>query len=169
VSDWPAAPPADAQADEKGEAVKGVVAAVRAWKASKGLSLNSEIARIEIVGQEASRLISGSEEDIKATLKLGMIEIMENVATKESVSRVKPVHAKLGPTFKKQAKEIAERLGALSGSDVRLSEKGIELTMADGSTVTLSPEFYQVERKVSSDRGELEQIRVGELSVLVYQ
>ncbi len=139
----------------------------------RALSLNAEIARIEIVGQEATRLMAGSEEDIKATLKAAELEILEKTSTlKETVSRVKPVHAKLGPAFKKDAKEIAERLAGAASADPSWPAwtRGSSSTMGDGRTIELSPEFYEVERNLSIGAGRARvRSAVAGLSVLVYQ
>ncbi len=169
VSPWPEAPVTDEASERKGEAARDVVAAVRAWKAAKGLSLNAPIARVEIVGAEATRLVDGSEEDMKATLKAGELEVLERVDLKESVSRVKPIHSKLGPAFKKDAKAISERLAALSPEQLADLGKGVTMTLADGRTIELGPEFYEVEKSISSERGELESVSVAGLAVLMYK
>jgi valyl-tRNA synthetase len=169
VSEWPEAPAADEDAERRGEAVRDIVAGVRAWKAAKGLSLNAPIAGIEVVGAKAGELISGSEEDIKATLKAERLEVLEKVALKESVSQVKPVHSKLGPAFKKDAKAISAKLASLSQEQLADVDKGIKVGLDGGRTVELSAEFYEVQRSISSDRGELESLSVAGLAVLLYR
>ena len=169
VSAWPEAPAADADAERKGEAVKELVAGVRAWKAANGMSLNSPFARIEAVGAEAVRLMAGSEEDIKATLKVTELALLDKVDLKETVSRVKPVHSKLGPAFKKDVRAIVERLAGLPLETLSDLDKGIAIDLGDGRTIELKPEFYEVERKMSSERGELESVTVSGLTVLVYR
>lgn len=169
VSPWPEAPSTDEAAERKGESVKDLVAAVRAWKAAKGISLNAPVARIEVVGAEAAVLMAGSEDDIRATLKAGALEVMEKVDLKESVSRVKPVHAKLGPAFKKDAKPISEKLATLSPEQLAGLDKGVSISLDDGRTIELKPEFYEVEKSISSERGELESVTAAGLAVLLYQ
>ena len=109
------------------------------------------------------------EEDIKATVRAAEFGFMDKVDMKETVSRVKPVHSKLGPAFKRDAKAIAEKLSGLPVETLTDLEKGIALDMGDGRTVELKPEFYEVERRMSSDRGELESVAVGGLTVLMYK
>jgi valyl-tRNA synthetase len=167
VSGWPAAPERDEQAEKRGESIKEIVASVRAWKSSKGMSLNSEIARVEIVGPEADRLVSGSEDDIKQTLKSRELETRKVIALKESIARIKPIHSKLGPTFRKDAKEIAEKLSSASGTDIGPS--GMEMKLADGRTISIAQEYFEVEKKITSDKGALEHLSAGGLSILVYQ
>jgi len=168
VSGWPDAPPVDAEAERSGEAVKELVAAVRAWKAAKGMSLNSAVARLEVVGAGAVRMMAGSEDDIKATLKAAELALLDMVDLKETVSRVKPVHSKLGPAFKSDAKAISEKLAVLSPEQLAGVDKGVTVVLGDGRTVELKPEFYDVERHLSSERGALESVAVAGLTVLVY-
>jgi valyl-tRNA synthetase len=169
VSSWPEAPPRDDLSERKGEAARDIVAGVRAWKSSAGMSLNAELRRIEVVGDMASELLSESSRDIQATLKLQELDLRSEVALDEQVLGVKPVHAKLGPAYKKDAKEIAEKMLAIGGEDLTRSADGIEITLAGGRTISLSPEFYRIEKRLMSERGELEQISVSDFSVLIYR
>lgn len=129
--------------------------------------MNSEISRVEIVGPDADLLVAGSESDIKETLKSRELETRKAISLKESIARIKPVHSKLGPTFRKDAKEIAEKLSSASGTDIGPS--GIEMNMADGRAIVVAPEFYEIEKKMTSDKGALEHISAGGLSILIYQ
>ena len=169
ASPWPEVPASDEASERKGEVVRDIVAAVRAWKASKGLSLNAPIASIEVVGVESSRLVGGSEEDIKATLKAERLDVLERVSLKESVVKVKPVHSKLGPAFRKDAKAISEMLASIPPEQLANVETGITVHLLGGRSVDLGPEFYEVEKRMSSDRGELESVSVAGLAVLMYR
>jgi valyl-tRNA synthetase len=131
VSAWPTAPEADEAAERKGDAVKEVTAAVRAWKASKGLSLNAGIKRIEVVGADASALLGGSEQDVAATVKAKEVAVLATVDLKETITGLKPVHAKIGPVFKRDVKEIVEFLTSYApGSSV--PAEGIDVRLKDG-------------------------------------
>lgn len=169
VSGWPVAPERDEASERKGEAVRDIVAAVRAWKSSAGMSLNSELRRIEIVGPGTSELLSDSREDIQATLKAHELDLRPEVALKEQIVGVRPVHSKLGPSFKKDAKEIAERLLSMDGESMARAEEALELELSGGRRVSLSPEHYEVQKRLVSERGELEQLSVSGFSVLVYR
>jgi len=114
-------------------------------------------------------MMAGSEEDIKATLKAAELALLDMVDLKETVSRVKPVHSKLGPAFKSDAKAISEKLAVLSPEQLAGVDKGVTVVLGDGRTVELKPEFYDVERHLSSERGALESVAVAGLTVLVYQ
>ncbi|UCE91395.1 MAG: valine--tRNA ligase [Methanobacteriota archaeon] len=168
ISAWPDAPLRDKESERRGENVKSVVAAIRSWKSAKGLSLNSEIPRLEIVGATADDLMAGSEEDVRAAVKAAELEVKASVSLEEKVVRVRPVHNQLGPEFKKDAKEIAELLASLDPQALEVEGGVIALDLSDGRTVELGEEFYALEKRLASERGDLEQVAVGTLSVLVY-
>jgi valyl-tRNA synthetase len=169
VSEWPEAPAKDEEADTRGEAVKEVVSAVRSWKSARGISLNAEISRIEIVGPDSERLMGGSESDVKETLKAKELELRPEVALKETVSRLKPVHSKVGPAFRKDAKEIAEAIASAVRPNASVLTQGFEVSMKDGRKLIVGPEYFEAEKSVTSERGELEHFSVSGLSVLVYK
>jgi len=169
VSEWPIPPDKDEESESRGEFVKEVVSSIRSWKASSGLSLNAEIARVEIVGQGARALTVGSEEDIRSTVKAGELVVLEKVDLVESVAKVKPLHSKLGPSFKKDAKEISAYLLSLSAGDVKPSAETISIPMKDGREIALTRDYFEIEKAIASDRGELEHLAVAGVSVLVYR
>jgi len=169
VSGWPDAPPVDKEGERQGGAIKEIVAAVRAWKSSKGMSLNADIGAVEIVGPMAKDLTSGSELDMGQTLKAKSVVALDSVKLREVVERVKPVHAKLGPAFKKDAKEIAEKLQSLKDPDLTAISESITVALADGREIRLSPEHFVVEKKILSEKGELDHISAAGLSVLIYR
>jgi valyl-tRNA synthetase len=169
VSGWPEPPAKDESNEVVGSAVKDIVAGIRSWKSANGLSLNSEITRVEIVGQGARELLAGSEDDIRETVKARELEAMESVTLKESVTRIRPVFSKLGPAFKSDAKEISEKLQKLTIREPLSSGVGIDIPMEDGRSLTVPPDHFEVEKTISSDRGELEHISAGKFSVLVYR
>jgi valyl-tRNA synthetase len=169
VSQWPEAPETDEEADRNGDRVKAIAAAIRSWKSSKGISLNSGISRVEIVGESASEVMAGSEEDVRATVKASELEVRAEVSLKETIAKLRPIHSRLGPAFKSDAKEIAGLLASADPSQVEIRDGVIELVLADGRKVELMPEHYSVEKRLESEKGELEHISVDGISVLVYR
>ena len=168
VSEWPEAPEADEAAERNGDRIKAIVAGIRSWKSSKGISLNSEISRVEIVGESASEVMAGSEEDVRATVKANALEVRAEVPLKETIVKFRPVHSRLGPAFRSDAKEISSLLASADPSEVEIRDGVIELGLADGRRVELQPEHYTLEKRLESDKGELEHISVDGMSVLVY-
>lgn len=169
VSEWPTPPEKDEESESMGEFVKEVVSSIRSWKASCGLSLNAEISRVEVVGHGAKALTAGSEEDMRSTVKARELVVLEKVDLVESVARVKPLHSKLGPSFKKDAKEISAYLVSLSANDVKPSAETISVPMKDGREIALTRDYFEIEKAIASDRGELEHLAVAGVSVLVYR
>ena len=169
VADWPEAPARNEAAEEAGLAVKDIVASIRSWKSANGMSLNSEVRRVEVVGEGVKDVLSGSEDDIRETIKAKELETREHVALKESVARVKPVYSKLGPRFKKDSKEISERLQSLKSYETIRPGISIEIKMADGRLLSIDPEFFELEKRMSSEKGELEHVQSGKFSVLLYR
>jgi valyl-tRNA synthetase len=169
VSEWPEMPQRDEEAERKGEAVKSVVAAIRAWKSSQGISLNEEVARIELVGASARNTFEGSEDDIQNTLKAKELAVMDSVQLREIVTGVKPLYSKLGPSFKADSKEIAQKLREVTGESLQGAWEGISVLMSDGRSIDVSPDYYELRKKIASEKGELEQVTVQDFSVLIYR
>ena len=169
ISAWPEPLELDEEAEHMGDSVRNIVAAARSWKSSNGLSLNAEIQRIEIVGQTAAELMSGSEEDIRATVKAKELQVLASVDFKETVKSIRPVYSRLGPEFKADAKEIAERLTSIDPSSLDIEDGAIRLTLNNSREVELTSEFYKLDKHLISDKGELEHISVDGFSVLMYR
>jgi len=169
VSAWPEAIERDEEAEAKGEAVKEIVAGIRSWKSAHGLSLNAEISRVEIVGPKSTEVLVGSEDDIQQTVRARDFELLDKVALIDSVARIKPIYAKLGPAFKRDSTQISERLQELQFDKVPAGDENLSITLDDGRELSIGHEFFEVEKKISSERGELEHISAGPFSVLVYK
>ena len=169
VSGWPEHIERDSDVESKGEAVKEIVAGIRSWKSANGLSLNAEISRVEIVGHKSAEAVEGSETDIQRTVKARDFEVRDRVSLVESVTKVKPVYSKLGPAFKKDLKQISEKLLALQLVKVPESGEELRIVLDDGRSISIGSEYYEIEKKISSERGELDHISAGTFSVLVYK
>ena len=169
VSEWPEAIERDESVEMQGEAVKEIVAGIRSWKSANGMSLNAEISRIEIVGPKSIETLADSEADIQQTVKAKVFEVLDRVALIESVARIKPVFSKLGPSFKKDSKQISEKLQALKLDSVPKEEDSLQIVMDDGRELSIGHEFFEIEKKISSERGELEHLLAGSFSVLIYR
>ena len=148
ITSWPEPVIDDDEAEALGERLTEVVSAVRSWKAEKKLPLNSDIAVIDIIGEEASAF-EPARQDIVDTLKVKELGIMTSADLTEKVVAIKPVHAKLGPVFKAKAKSI---VAALAKADVETASKELESGCmkldVDGETVELGPEFVSLEKEL---------------------
>ena len=113
--------------------------------------------------------MEGSEEDIRATIKAKELEVRPNVELTETIERVRPVHSRLGPEYKTDAKEISQMLASADPQALDIEEGVIALILSDGRRVELGPGFFTLEKRLSSDKGELEHLSADGLSVLLYR
>ena len=88
----------------------------------------------------------------------------------EEITAVKPVHAKLGPAYKGQAKAIVAAVAAMDVKDAasRLASGAIEVE-ADGETITVPAEFFQTEKALMLEGKSVETIQIGDVLVLIEQ
>jgi valyl-tRNA synthetase len=163
-SKWPEPLFYYADAERKGELIKEVVAAVRTWKSERKLPLNTELEMLELVGAEAS-LLRGSERDIAATLKAKSIVLEESAHLEEIVSAIRPVKAKIGPTFKSRGKEVIDALGALGVNDASgaLQADGVHIL----GDVVVPLDHVEIVRQLRLAGREVETLQVGHVLVVI--
>jgi len=157
----------DPEADKIGEQVKDIVAAVRDWKSEKGLPLNSPIKRLEIVGAVGAH--SGAE-IIRDALSVEELVFSDTTDLHEEPVALKPVYAKIGPTFRQRAKEVIEFLKKADPKEAaeRLqSGEGLSMTLSDGSEAVLAPEFVEIERAFVAHGQAVETVKVGEAVAII--
>ncbi|MCK5548248.1 MAG: class I tRNA ligase family protein, partial [Thermoplasmata archaeon] len=170
IAPWPSDVLRDEEAEEKGEAVKDAIAAVRTWKASKGLKLSSEISFVEIVGDIDK--LAGSEADILGTTKAKELKLVEEEDIKEEVEEIRPNYALIGTEFRDKAKEILETLknipeAEMTGFAVELEKGGVKLELKNGETVNLTKDMVDVKVGYAHEDKELEIIKAKDLVILV--
>jgi valyl-tRNA synthetase len=110
-----------------------------------------------------------SEDDIGATLKAKVLELRADVELRAEVVRAKPVHAKLGPAYKRDAKEISSRLAELKEGEFDIREDGLHIVLPDGRPIVLGSDYVQLEKRLSTERGGVDQLSVAGFSVLLYR
>jgi valyl-tRNA synthetase len=99
VSKWPFSSVWDDTAERKGMLARDVIAAVRNWKSEGKMPLNEEISLLEVIGPSAF-LLEGCESEVKETLKAKELVISAKGEIEEKVVSLKPLPAKIGPTFR---------------------------------------------------------------------
>jgi valyl-tRNA synthetase len=166
VSAWPEPVLFSDENEARGELVKDVVSAIRSWKAEKKLPLNKEMELIELIGPSALSL-QGYETDILETSRSKELKIVAEAALEEKVVAVKPVKSKVGPTFKAKGKEVLQLLESIDPQQAAAAlEKGsLELTLADGSTVSLDPSFVEVQKKLTIEGKAVETLQVRDVLI----
>ena len=164
---WPEPMFKDDDAEAAGEVLKNVLAEIRAWKGEKKIPLNAELDLLELVGSEAKAL-ECAKADIMETTKARKVEIAPEAELTEEVVGIKPMHSKLGPAFKAQAKGIVSAIAAMDPKEAaaRLSEGPLELDV-DGEKVSVGPEYFEVEKRLMLDGKAVDTIQVGGILILI--
>ena len=153
----------------EGEKLAEVIAQIRAWKGEKKIPLNQELSMIEFVGKDL-KFLESSVQDLKDTTKAKEVKVEAEAKLTEEVIGVKPVHAKLGPAYKGQAKAIVSAVAAMDVKDAasRLASGALEIE-ADGETLTVPAEFFQLEKALMLEGKSVETIQIGDVLVLIEQ
>ena len=152
-----------------GDTAAEFIAQVRAWKAERKINLAAEISRLEIIGGD-SAMYRMSAEDIQQGVNAREFEIAEKADLVEKVAEVKPVYGKLGPVFKDKAKSIVAALKAASPEDIASQIAGGKVVLqADGESVELGPEFFEVRKILSLDGREVSTVQCGDALLVIEQ
>jgi valyl-tRNA synthetase len=162
LSSWPEPMFVDEPAIETGKALAATVAAVRAWKSEKKMPLNAELSRVELIGADAA-ILESVRRDVMDTLKIKDLVIAATADITEEAVGVKPVHSKLGPAFKAQAKGIAAALAAASPKDVaaKIAASGAVEFDIDGEKVSVGKEFVEIEKRLMLDGKAVDTLQIG--------
>jgi valyl-tRNA synthetase len=165
---WPEPVFVDENEEERGELAKEVIGTLRSWKAESGISLNSEIELVELMGEGAERLI-GYERDIMGTIRARDLKIAREIDLEEKTVALRPVLSKIGPKFKARAKEIVAKLEALDPVSAALSlESGpIEVNLSDGPTIQITKDLVTLEKRLTLHGKEVKTFQVMDVLVAV--
>lgn len=162
ITEWPEPIFVDEGALKIGSSITNITSAIRAWKSERKMPLNAELSKVEIIGSDAAFLEKGGQ-DIIETSKIKELVFSKEADLTEEVTGVKPVHSKLGPAFKGQAKAIVSALSAISPKEImsKMTEKGIELNV-DGESILLGTEFFEMEKRLMLGGKAVDTIQLGE-------
>ena len=169
LTSWPEPIFVDEDAERAGEVLSQVLAEIRAWKSEKKIPLNAELEMIEFVGADAA-LLETAKDDIMETTKAKVVSIAPQAELTEQVVGVKPVHAKLGPAFKAQAKAIVSAVAAMDPAEAasKLADGAIEIDI-DGENVSVGAEFFDLDKRLMLGGRAVETIQVGNVLVVIEQ
>ena len=166
LSEWPEPILSDKAAEDTGEVLKDVVAAIRSWKSSKKMPLNAEMPLLEFVGPKAS-MLKDAIDDISETTKAVEISIVESAEFSEEVVGVKPVHSKLGPAFKAAAKDIVAYISKMDPDDIAEQLKTGNVKIEADQTYELGPEYFDIETRLTLGGKAVETLQVGGILVVL--
>ena len=166
VSAWPEAVLNDKDAEAAGDVLKDVIAAIRTWKSDKKMPLNAELNLVELIGD--AMMLDGARDDIIETVKAKKLEIVRKADITEDVVSIKPVHSKLGPTYKGLAKGIINEVQKMEPAKVAsaLDSGGLKLTV-DGEKIVLTKEFLEPEKRLLLNGKQIETIQVRGILVAI--
>ncbi|MCL1811246.1 MAG: valine--tRNA ligase [Methanomassiliicoccaceae archaeon] len=167
ITEWPSPIFIDEDAVRIGGTITDITSAIRAWKSERKMPLNAELSRVEVICDYARELERGSA-DIIETSKIKELVFSKEAELKEEIVCIKPVHSKLGPAFKGQAKSIAAVLSALSPKEAlgMMTSAGLELSI-DGERICLALEFVEMEKKLTLGGRAVETIQLGNILIVL--
>ncbi len=160
-SPWPETYPLDPEAVSIGELMRDVISTVRNWKASNKMALNQELSSIELIGGSATILV-GHEEDVMGTLKAKDLRIVPSAEITEKVIAAKPIHSKIGPQFKGDAKRVVSIIKETDPVEIADALESGGLSQ-DG--LTIGPEHVELEKSLMLHGREVETLQVGDVLV----
>lgn len=149
MCDWPEVNEAylDPELEAAMDTVRSIVEAASNARQKAGRKLRWPISRIVVspVSQEVSKAVENLSEvlmDQTNSKAIVLTEVKESWA--ELGLEVIPDPGKIGPAFKKDAGKVISALQKVDGQDLKeaFTESGeFELSLADGTTVTVTPEM----------------------------
>ena len=124
---------------------------------------------IEFVGAEA-KVLEACKADISETTKAKEVRIAPEAKLDEQTVAIKPVHAKLGPTFKGQAKAIVSAVSAMPLEEVakQLASGAVEVDV-DGQKVSVGAEYFEAEKRLMLEGKVVETVQIGKILALIEQ
>ena len=168
VSEWPVRGTPNEEDEKRGEIIKDIVAAARAWKSQQGISLNAPIEFVEIIGPDA-KLLTADRSDIKETLKAKSISLKASARLRTRMTGVKPIASEIGPLFRADAKQIMDSISSFTAEESRrrLSGDKFELDLPDGRHIEIESKCFRVIEEVVVGGRPVDALAVGEMKILL--
>ena len=160
---WPekiAGIPADAE--EKGELIKGITSAIRGYKSNNKIALNAPLKKIEIYNAAVDAT------DIASTVT-SPIDMIEGVPDFEYVpTEVMMYMSLLGPMFGNKVGAVAAALKALPPKDAEeMKNTGIITINVAGESIELSAHAIEIKKEIFSAGREIDLIHVDDAVVVI--
>ncbi|MCK5559901.1 MAG: valine--tRNA ligase [Thermoplasmata archaeon] len=171
LTTWPEPILTDETAKADGTLIKSITNAIRRWKSDNGIPLNQDLSFVGLVADSATRnKLEPLTEDIIETVKVKSLDFESSEAIEEKATGLKPIHSKIGPTFKKDAKEIVDKI--LSSDPIEINEalktrESFELELASGDKIELTEEYIKLESVVTFKGENVESVKVGDIVIVL--
>ena len=168
LTSWPEPIFVDEDAEKVGEMTKDIIASIRGWKSEKKVPLNAELKSVELIGADA-KILADAKTDIGETVKAATIEILEKANLTEDYTAVKPVHAKLGPAFKADAKAIVAEISKMDPKAVAeaLAKDGKVIVSVNGNDIELASEYLALEKRLMLDGKAVDTLQIDNVLVAI--
>jgi valyl-tRNA synthetase len=161
IQSWPK--PKGIDVDPAGLAIKEIAAAMRRFKAEKGMALNAPLPSIVVYSDLGLETVDlGGVANSSVESKTGRPEIeMRAVA-------LKPQMKVLGPKFKDKSGKIIKALLAMDpGEAARQRAAGSIAVRLDGETLEVTPDAVEIITETLSAGEAVDVLKVGDATVLV--
>ncbi|HEX2021840.1 MAG TPA: class I tRNA ligase family protein, partial [Candidatus Thermoplasmatota archaeon] len=166
VARWPEPPRADGKAIAQGALVRDVVAAVRNWKSQAKMALNQDLPPLEVVaGRDAREALERAKADVLGTTRVADVHFVDAKEVRMMPVSVEPVHAKVGPKYRQDAKAISDAIRALDPQKV--GPDGVSVKLPTGATFRIEPGEYEVKSRPTLHGAEVEAIEVAGVTLLL--
>ena len=105
----------------------------------------------------------------EVTVKAVSIEILEKADLTEDYTAVKPVHAKLGPVFKADAKAIVAEIAKMDPKAVaaELAKNGKTKVTVNGNEIELSSEYLALEKRLMLNGKAVDTLQIDNVLVAI--
>jgi len=167
LKEFPDAVLKDEAAERVGGQVKGIVSSIRNWKSESGMPLNASIRMVELVcAAEAER----EAKIIQDALAIEKLTFTDSTDLHEEVVAIKPVHAKIGPTFRKKSNEVIAFLKNADPKEiVEKMESGttVKVSFSDGEEGELTREYVEIEKALVAHGHAVETLKIGDIVAII--
>ena len=169
LSEWPKPIFFEEKSENNGELIKEIISEIRRWKSENGIPLSVEIENIEIVTKNYEGLINECFEDIKNTVRAKNLTILKEKELKEEVIGIKPIYAKIGPTFREKAGEIAQKIKSSNPKEIGISLTvgEFEIELNSGEKIIITKDYIEIEKALISHGKKVESLRVKDIIILI--
>ena len=148
----------DERLEESGDRVVEIIAGIRRYKSSKGISLNSRLGRVSIhCNGELLDALEKARETVRGTLRIEELRIEKGrVRAEEHVMEIVPNFSTIGPEFKTAAKKIVQLFESRKDEVYRgIRDNGFAELAVNGTTYKILPDHIkEVKKEFVSLEGE---------------
>lgn len=168
TSAWPEPGEKDADALAKGNLARNLIKEIRSWKSEKGIPLNQEVSKVELVIPDES-LLEGVKDDIVSTLKIKELVIAKRQDMQEKIIAIKPKFDLLGPKFKKKAPAIVAELKKASPESVaeELQYGSYSVMLRSGKVAKITKEMLEIEKTATLRGEDVDSVTVGDCTAFM--